>query len=170
MVRKIIWSMDRAEFWDMRGRFLTGLFFAWVTRGTTNKMEDFIVALLRGMVFIMNSRRFLPDHLPEGLPKTELLRSLLVHDPGHHRDGVSIEQALDAPWFFTFLGSSIEPKPWLRERISEVEALRKRASVELGEDVAKELWGESKPNTCRREERPEEGCADRKSSNRVAYW
>jgi hypothetical protein len=83
----------------------------------------------------MNDRRSLPDHLPAGLTKPELLQSLLIYDPVQHSKGVNIDQALQARLFFNFLGPSPEPKPWIREWISKVEALRKRATAELGAEL-----------------------------------
>ena len=143
MTRKLIWSMDQAGLRDMPGRLLSGLLFAWLSQGTTQKMEDFLVALLRGEVFLLNDRRFLPDKLPANLATPELLQSLLVYDPVQHSKGVSADQAIQARLFFAFLRPSPESKPWIKEWISEMAALRRQASAELGEETAKQLWGES---------------------------
>jgi hypothetical protein len=166
----MIWSMDKAGLPQMGGRLLMGLLFAWVTHGTTKKMEDFIVAVFRGTIFLMNDRRFLPDDLPADLPKVDVLMSLLVYDPACHKNGVTVDQAVDATRFDDFLGCSPGPKPWFSEWMSELEALRKQMVLELGEALATELWKMSGTRPGTGDGGPKEGDANRKQSTKEAYW
>jgi hypothetical protein len=137
--RKIMASMDRAGLQEMPGRFRMGLFMAWATQGTAKKMKKFIAALLKGTVFVMNHRSFLPDNLPRSLSKEDLLRSFLVYDPVQHPN-LSIDQAVDATLFFTFLGAGPDSKPWIQEWISDIKTLRKELDAEFGQKAAQELW------------------------------
>jgi hypothetical protein len=73
-----------------------------------------------------------------------------------------MEDVVAATRFWTFLGPSPERKPWIHEWISEVQALRSQARSELGEDVAKELFGERRASARTN--------AALEKPAKVAYW
>ena len=83
---------------------------SWVATGNVTKMEDFVVAVFNGQVFLMNDKHFFPENIRPDLPKFELLKSILLYDPSQHRDGLDVDQALKATPFFAYLGSYIWTK------------------------------------------------------------
>jgi len=113
LVRKICFSCDRAGLPEMISHLRVGLCFLWFMTGNIRKMEDFVVAVFNGRVFLMNHRSFFSDNELPDVPSPELLKRSLLYDPICHKDGVNLDQALKATHFSTILGkdSAIPPPP-----------------------------------------------------------
>ena len=115
-----------------------GLCFLWFMTGNIRIMEDFVVAVFNGRVFLMNHRSFFSDNELPNVPSPELLKRSMLYDPMCHKGGVNLDQALKATRFSTILGPVIVPKPWINW-IEEQAEIRKQAVAELGAKIVQEL-------------------------------
>ncbi len=170
LMRKIIFSMEKAELPGMVPHLMMGTFAIWFFTGSVQKMEEFIVAVFNGKVFLVDRRLFLIENTPTDLPKDELITRVLLYDPVCHPEGCGSKAALEATRFLTLLGTPPAEKPWIQEWMSEMQTARGQAAAEIGEEAADALWAEV---TCARKS----GHADRESKNKnqemtqkVSYW
>ncbi len=168
LFRKLALSMDKAGLPGMAVQLQCALFCIWFFTGSVQKMEDLIVALINGRVFLLSAPLFLPGNIPPKLPKLELAKRLLLYDPVCHRDGYKIDAATLPTLFITWLGTPPANKPWIREWDSEEHEARRQAAAEIGKEIADALWeevtGTKKP-----------GNADRRSNRKsaaekVSHW
>jgi hypothetical protein len=169
LVRRICFGCNRAGNPEMVSHLRVGLFFLWFMTGNIKKMEDFVVAIFSGGVFLMNLRLFFSDNRVPDVPSSELLKRVLLYDPIHHKGGVNQDRALKATRFSTYLGPVIAPKPWIEDWVSEKAEVRKQAVAELGARIVQDLWS---PNPALNSE--DEGCKpgnqQHKLHKNTSYW
>lgn len=170
LVSKITFSCEQAGLPGMIPHLRMGLFFAWFVTGNLRKMEDFIVAVFNGQVFLMNHKAFLPDNIRSDLPKFELLKSTLLYDPSQHKGGINVDQALKATPFLAFLGPKSGPTPWIKDWVSEVTEVRRQAAAELGEKVVNEFLSLPKTTLDFEDEGHKPGKRKQKLVHRISYW
>jgi hypothetical protein len=170
LVRKITFSCEQAGLPGLVPHLRMGLFFAWFVTGNLRKLEDFIVAVFDGQVFLMNHKAFLPDNIRSDLPQFELRKSMLLYDPSQHKGGINMDQALRATHFLAFLDPITGPTPWIEDLVSEVAEVRRQAAAELGENVVQEFL--SGPETTREseDEGHKPGKLKQKLVQRISYW
>ncbi len=72
LIRKMIFSMENAELHEMVPHLMMGTFGIWFFTGSVEKMQEFIVEVFNGKVFLVDPSLFLPENTPTDLPKDEL--------------------------------------------------------------------------------------------------
>jgi hypothetical protein len=145
LMRKIACSMEKTDLHQMVIHLRVGLFLTWFLTGSIGKMEELILEIIRGRVFLMNGRLFLPENTPEDLPKLELRKRLLLYDPKCYPAGPDAAPDPEVTLFSDFLTPLPEMKLWLRQWAAEKDEVRRGAAAELGQAVADKLWTESGP-------------------------
>jgi hypothetical protein len=143
LVRKIGFTMDKARLSWMVDHLHVGLFSIWFFTGSVQKMEELILGIIKGRVFLMNSLRLiLPLDARADLPKLELIKRLLLYDPTCYPAGCSVDVALQATPLLRFLAAPPELKPWIRQWISEMQETQRQTTAEIGKESADALWAE----------------------------
>lgn len=145
MVRKLAYSMEKADMPGMVTMLNLGLFNIWFFTGSAGKMEEFVSRIWAGGVFLMNSRQFLPEDLPEGIQKSELIKLLLLYDTGRHKACPDPDGTPKPIRFTHFIGDPPREKPWISNWLSERKLLQRQAVDALGAEAARSIFAEFKP-------------------------
>jgi hypothetical protein len=145
LMRKIVCSTKKADLHRMVIHLRLGLYLTWCLTGSIGKVEELILEIFRGRVFLMNGSLFLPENTPEDLPRLELRKRFLLYDPKCYPAGLDGDSDLEVTLFSTFLGPLPEMKPWLRQWAAEKDEVRRGAADELGQEAAEKLWTEPGP-------------------------
>ena len=135
--RKADYSMRKAGLSPMADNLTVVLFAMYFFTGSVEKMEKFILDLSNGQIFLMDDQVFRLENIATNLPKTELIKSLLLYHPAYHPDGVDLK-GLEVISIRDFMGPVPAEKPWIYEWHSEVQELRRQAAAELGAEQAAE--------------------------------
>ena len=143
----------------------------WMLTGSVKKIEEFILRVWNGGIFFMDGQQFFPKDNPLDLPSEESFRARFLYDLACYEKGIDRDRARQAPVFSAWLApSSPEAKPWIREWALEMDAVRKQAATELGENLAEELWAEFEATPGVGDHDHKTGPTSQDTVTQVAYW
>ncbi len=131
--------MEKNGLPEMAVNLQVALFTIWFVTGAVEKMEDFVLELWHGGIFVLDDAIFVPAHHMKERDLSRLRRLLLVYSPG--RQGIIVPNLESMPKeavrFTTFLGDLPGARPWIREWTSECEDVLRRAEEEIGVEGVK---------------------------------
>ena len=115
------------------------LFTVWFLTGSVKKMEDFVLEIWNGRIFLLDDSTFLPTNKSD-IAGSELLKVLLLYNPPCQSIGPDPESALEeATRFTTFIGDPPSAKPWIAEWVSERNEVLTQAEEEIGAEAVNEI-------------------------------